>query len=333
MQIQMRDFMKDVLELWIGSTQRMCRGMAAPSIRAFRYAVLLAAVVGLSSAVAAPPPQVTNQVLMLDSGPVFVRDSGGRGVPVVFLHPINGMMWDQQIPALIKAGYRFISIDYRGPGGPALPAGVSSNTRIEQTVQALALPRFHLVGTAGGSVAATQFALEHPDQVRSLVVSNSLAGLRDKDFNEIEARLRSPQFDAMPREWKELGPTYRALHPDGVKQWLEMVASPPAPLVAAQQPKAEGSAPMPTAPSPTAPSQPPGAGLPPVTWARLDQLTVPVEMITGDADPYTPPGIMREFVARLKGAQGAVIPDSGHTAYWEAPDAYNKALVAFLNAH
>ncbi len=291
--------------------------------------MLLAAVVGLSPAVASPAPsQVTNQVLTLESGPVFVRDSGGRGVPVVFLHPNNGMMWDQQVPALIKAGYRFVAIDYRGAGDPAVTATVSSNTRIEQTVQALGLPRFHLVGTGGGSVAATQFALEHPDQVRSLVVGNSLAGLRDKDFNEMEARLRSPQFDALPREWKELGPTYRALHPDGVKQWLEMVTSLPAPVVAAQQIRAEGDAPVPTA-SPQAPA----AALPPVTWARLDQLKVPVEMITGDADPYTPPGIMREFVARLKGAQGTIIPDSGHTAYWEAPDAYNKALVAFLIAH
>jgi pimeloyl-ACP methyl ester carboxylesterase len=56
-------------------------------------------------------------------------------------------------------------------------------------------------------------------------------------------------------------------------------------------------------------------------------------LITGDADLYTPPSVLRMFVERMKSAESAVIPESGHSSYWERPESFNAAVVAFLRKH
>src|SRR5947207_744399 len=45
-------------------------------------------------------------------------DSGGSGVPVIFMHAATGSVrsWEYQVPAFTKAGYRFIACDRRGWG-------------------------------------------------------------------------------------------------------------------------------------------------------------------------------------------------------------------------
>jgi pimeloyl-ACP methyl ester carboxylesterase len=283
--------------------------------------LVLLGCLGPSGLPALTPIAVIDTTVELPGGKVFYRDSGGKGVAVVFLHPSNSLMWEQQIQAVTRAGYRFIAIDYRGMEASA--SGQAGNlARIDELLDRLALMKVHLVGTGGGSVVATQYALAHPDRLKSLTIGNSLCGLRDPEFNEMEARLRSVQFDAMPREWRELGPTYRALNPEGVKRWLEMSNA------VRQRPAAAAGSATPAQGSAAEPSN-----VEPVTWERLDQLHVPLQMITGDADPYTPPGIMRRFTARLSGSKGVVIADTGHTAYWENPEAFNWALLAFVTRH
>src|SRR5271163_2183539 len=49
---------------------------------------------------------------------VFYIDTGGSGVPVVFLHAATGSsrVWEYQIPAFTAAGYRVIAFDRRGWG-------------------------------------------------------------------------------------------------------------------------------------------------------------------------------------------------------------------------
>jgi hypothetical protein len=44
----------------------------------------------------------------LPSGTVKYLDTGGKGVPLLLLHPVNIRLWQYQIPAFAKAGYRVI---------------------------------------------------------------------------------------------------------------------------------------------------------------------------------------------------------------------------------
>lgn len=278
----------------------------------------------------AKTPQLVDHVGDLPSGPVFYRDSGEEGVPMVFLHAASGssLMWQHQIPPFTQAGYRFIAIDYRGVDGKNGPFDWSD--QIDALVTTLALPRFHLLGTAAGGGAAFQYALAFESKLRSLVVANSHGNVTDRDYVDMGRRMRpAPQFDQLPLEFRELGPSYRAADPDGVARWLALSAANPGAEAAARA-RAAGE---------LAGPQPPGAArfaLSPeraVTWRKLEKLKLPTLIVTGDADLYMPPSVLRMFVAHLQGAQSAVIPESGHSSYWENPEPFNRAVLEFVAKH
>jgi len=246
-------------------------------------------------------------------------DTGGTGEPVVALHAATGssQVWEHQIPALTRAGYRFIACDRRGYGRTIVERAASAGPAaaaddVEQLAQALGLSKLHLIGTAAGGIVALDYALSFQSRLRTLVVANSIGGVQDPDYLEMGRRLRpSPQFEALPAEFRELGPSYRAENPDGVARWLALEHV----------------------------SRVPGAAAPPqpmknhITFAALESLAVPTLLITGDADLYTPPPVLRLFAARIKGSAVTLLPEAGHSAYWEQPERFNAAVLAFLRQH
>ena len=268
-------------------------------------------------------PTIVDAVVDLSTGPVFYRDSGGNGVPVVFLHAASGnsMTWAHQIPAVVGAGYRFIAIDYRGADRKSGARDWSD--QIDALVTRLALERFHLVGTALGGGTAFQYVLAYPRKVRSLVVANSHGNVTDEDYVEMGKRIRpSPQFDALPVDFRELGPSYRAANPGGAARWLEI---------------SQGKSPIQSAASSPSAAEPDARfTLKPeraVTWAKLEALAVPTLLIAGDADLYMPPSVLRMFAAHMSNAESAVIPETGHSAYWENPQAFTRTVLAFIAKH
>jgi pimeloyl-ACP methyl ester carboxylesterase len=253
--------------------------------------------------------QVTDTTADLACGKVFYRDSGGAGVPVVFLHAASGnsMLWEYQIAAFIAAGYRFIAIDHR-----AAPRGSNSSAMIQDLVTSLGIERMHLLGTAAGGGAALQYALAHAARLRSLVVANSIGFVLDSDYLALSNRIRpAAHFNQLPLDFRELGPSYRAADPAGVARWLALSARGQASTGALAQ----------------------DGGNAEVTWARLESLKVPALFTTGDADLYTPPSVLRMFTARVREAESAVIAETGHSSYWENPEAFNRTVLAFLSTH
>ena len=39
------------------------------------------------------------------------------------------------------------------------------------------------------------------------------------------------------------------------------------------------------------------------------------------------------FAARVKRSESVVVPEAGHSAYWEQPDTSNRAVLDFLKRH
>lgn len=288
--------------------------------------------------------KVTDTTVDLPSGKLFYRDSGGKGIPVVFFHAGSGnsMLWEYQIPAFTAAGYRFIAVNYRGVSGNTTgPGGRNTNGLINDLVAKLGLPKFHLVGTAAGGGQALQYALANRDKLRSITVANSIGNVQDKEYTEMGNRIRPVQFNQLPLDMRELGPSYRAANPEGVKRWLALSSEgreSGGPMPAA------GMAAASTGPgSPGSPAAPGQMGGPPpaadannpyaVTWANLEKFAVPTLLLTGDADLYTPPSVLRMFSARMKQAEYHIVPESGHSAYWENPDDFNRTVLAFIAKH
>src|SRR5438093_1778622 len=158
---------------------------------------------------------------------IWYRDTGGNGVPIVFLHSTTGSSqnWENQIPAFTAAGYRFIAFDRRGWGRSVSEPGATLGTAaddLHNLMKYLGVDRFHLMGTASGGFVALDYALSFPEQLRSLVVANSIGGIQDEDYLELGRRLRPPQFDALPPDLRELGPSYRAANAEGTRRWIEL---------------------------------------------------------------------------------------------------------------
>jgi pimeloyl-ACP methyl ester carboxylesterase len=240
---------------------------------------------------------------------LWYEDSGGSGAAVVFVHAASGSsgMWQHQVPAFGKAGCRVITYDRRGYGrsrveqNQAQPGCGADD--LQGLVDKLGLDRFHLVGTAAGGIVATDYALSSAQRLRSLVIANSIVGVQDEDYLELGRRLRpSPQFEALPADFRELGPSYRAANPDGTRRWAALA-------------------------QPRAPDQKMRNR---ITFAALETIKTPTLLITGDADLYSPPPVLRLFAARIRHAESLVIAECGHSAYWEQPEIFNRALLDFI---
>jgi pimeloyl-ACP methyl ester carboxylesterase len=245
---------------------------------------------------------------------LWFTDSGGRGAPIVFVHAATGSsrVWEYQRPFFATRGYRVITYDRRGYGrSVADPSGPQPGTGADDLnalMDYLKIDRFHLVGTAAGGFVAWDYALSFPKRLRSLVVANSIGGVQDSEYQETIRRLRTPEFLAMPPDMRELGPAYRASNAAGAERWREL----------------ERTA------RPTAAQPPAQTFRNRVTFALLETITVPTLLVTGDADMYAPPPVMRMFAARVKGSQAVVIPEAGHSAYWEQPEIFNRTVLDFI---
>ena len=181
----------------------------------------------LVALVAAASPAVAAQETYADvpGARIWFTDTGGSGQTIVLMHAATGSTrsWEYQIPAFRAAGYRVIAFDRRGWGRSVIdPAGPQPGTAADDLralMDHLGVERFHLVGTAAGGFGALDSALSFPDRLRSLVFANSIGGVQDEDYLQIGRRLRPVGFDAMPPEFREIGPSYRAENPERTRRW------------------------------------------------------------------------------------------------------------------
>lgn len=247
---------------------------------------------------------------------LWFADTGGPGVPVIFLHANTGSsrVWDYQRSAFVARGFRVIAYDRRGFGRTVVTPGAPPATGADDLLilaDSLKLGRFHLVGTAAGGFVAYDFALSFPQRVRSLVVANSIGGVQDPEFLELTRRLQPDPFASLPPDVRELGPSYRAANPKGVEQWVELE-------------RTHRSAGVPLSAQPMRNR---------ITFESLEKMTLPTLLLTGGADLYAPPPVMQQFASRIRGAKFVVVPEAGHSAYWEQPDAFNREVLAFIRRH
>ena len=67
-----------------------------------------------------------------------------------------------------------------------------------------------------------------------------------------------------------------------------------------------------------------------IDYAALASIHVPTLLLTGDGDVYMPPPVLRMFAKRLPRCESVVLPECGHSGYWEQPDMFNRAVLDFL---
>jgi len=70
-----------------------------------------------------------------------------------------------------------------------------------------------------------------------------------------------------------------------------------------------------------------------ITFSALESLHVPTLLLTGDADMFAPPPVLKMFAMHIRGAETVVVPEAGHSTYWEQPDVFNQAVLNFIRKH
>jgi pimeloyl-ACP methyl ester carboxylesterase len=238
-------------------------------------------------------------------------DTGGQGVPIVLLHPATGsaLIWGYQQPVFAKAGYRVIAYSRRGyynsaPFDKSNP-GIGSED-LRHLADVLGLKRFHVLASAAGGSIASDFAFSYQDRLLSLTISSNAFGVRDGEIAKAAAFIRPKGFEQLPAEFREIGPSYRAANPEGVKAWIELEHKALIGPEVGQTRKNE------------------------IKQASLKELKLPTLLIAGSADLYTPPSISRMIAAEIPNSRLVLIPESGHSTYWEQPEIFNRAVLDFI---
>ena len=77
---------------------------------------------------------------------------------------------------------------------------------------------------------------------------------------------------------------------------------------------------------------PPPPGTPPRVpmYERLREKDIPVQYIVGEYDMITPPDLIEMCHKLLPGSRYYLVKDSGHSAYWEKPQEFNRVTLDFL---
>jgi pimeloyl-ACP methyl ester carboxylesterase len=70
-----------------------------------------------------------------------------------------------------------------------------------------------------------------------------------------------------------------------------------------------------------------------VTPQKLETLKVPTLLMTGAADPATPPSIIRMIARHVPDNEVVIVAEAGHSSYWERPEFYNRSVLDFIGRH
>lgn len=238
-------------------------------------------------------------------------DTGGTGEPIVLLHPASGsaLIWLYQQPVFAQAGHRVIAYSrrnyYNSDLAPVDNPGTASGD-LQNLVEFLRLQKFHLLGSAAGGSVAADYALSHPERLLSLTVSSNNLAAANGYIAETAARIRKKEWDELPRWYRELGPSYRAANPNGVAKWIELNEISETGKGARQK------------------------LVNVVTPQKLETLKTRTLLMTGAADNFTPPSIMRMIARHVPDNEVVIVPESGHSPYWEQPEFFNRTVLEFI---
>jgi pimeloyl-ACP methyl ester carboxylesterase len=241
-------------------------------------------------------------------------DSGGDGIPIVFLHANTGTSatWEPQLSYFSDAGFRVIAIDRRGWGASvAVPSTGTQPGNVAEDLDALLdyleIPAIHLVGAAGGTFSALDYAAWRPERVKTLVASVSTGTIDDEEISGFIERISVPGLRAPnPAVYREVSAGFRGANPEATRRWAEAEA-------VARQP--DGEVALLRTPN---------------TYAKMRSIKAPVLALAGGADMIAPPAMMRLWAAQLVDVEFVTIAEAGHALSYEDSPAFNTCVESFI---
>jgi pimeloyl-ACP methyl ester carboxylesterase len=261
------------------------------------------------------------------------KTQGSGDTTLILLHGFGASLysWREVMPALAEQ-YTVIAYDRPAFGLTERPTEwegenpYSRSASISQLGELLTAWSVQgkpiLVGNSAGGTVALEYTLEHPDQVAALILVSPAVGGGGGPYSKYRWLLNTPQMQRigplLVREIQKTGLQIidQAWH-DPTKQPEDTVPLYTKPLKAEHWDFALWQY--------STSSQP--SDLP----ERLDQLDLPVLVITGDDDRIVPTQTTIETAGKIPGAQLVVLPECGHVPQEECPQAFLSAVEVFIS--
>lgn len=261
---------------------------------------------------------------------LHVDDTGGPGRPVVLIHgwPLSGEAWENQVPALQRAGYRVITYDRRGFGRSDKPSkGYTYDTLAEDLhalLEKLDLNDVTLVGfSMGGGEAARYFSKYGNERLHSVVFASAVPPyLMQGDDNPDGPLTKEAAADMTAELTKDEDAFY-----DGFTREFFSVNGE---LKVTEEQRQEALTLCKQADKKAALACMEAFG---GTDFRddLPKVTVPALILHGDGDGVVPfEGSGQRTHAALLGSELHIIAGAPHGCNVSHPDEWNEALITFL---
>lgn len=250
----------------------------------------------------------------------------GHGPPLVLVHGITtySFIWRRLLPGL-KNYFDLLAIDLLGCGASDKPSGIDYSIKAQSRIilkvlKNLGIKTFHLVTHDIGGGIGQIMAVEAPEQVRDLVLINSVAydywpvqpittmripfirqlAMATLDFGILKAIVKRGIFhkDRVTSELMDL--FWKPLHTkQGRQGFLQLVKCINNQFLMDIE-------------------------------DELRNLKVPVMIIRGDADPYLTPEICEKLHGEIPHSQLERIPTGGHFIQEDEPDLLVSLIMDFI---
>jgi len=251
----------------------------------------------------------------------------GQGEAVVFIHGHTGSTqdWANQKPVL-SPRYKVVSLDLRGHGKSAAPSREEEYSieifaeDVFGLLKMLNIKKCCLGGHSVGGFTALQFALEHQDMLAALVLVDTSGGLYSSNPGYSYVNITQKVVELVRSQGKEAAFEYETANRPGRMESFQK--HPELREVAWQkflQTSVDGYLYVARA-----------SGKRGLVTDRLSQVKVPTLICWGEEDFPFAKGVqvLNEGIA---GSELVAFKGSGHSPHEEVPDAFNEALLKFLN--
>jgi pimeloyl-ACP methyl ester carboxylesterase len=261
--------------------------------------------------------------LDVDRGRLFY-ESRGDGPAIVFVHAgiADSGMWETQF-ADLSSDYRLVRYDMRNFGrSETEDVAFADWEDLAALLDALAIDQAVIVGASMGATVAVGLALERPALVSGLILMSPGIFPGHQPSGELQRGWRSIE------QALDAGDTERALDHE-VDLWVGRSKRRSTPLsedVHLQVRRMNARA---WELASDAPNRKP---LRPPAFNRLDQITVPVLIVTGSLDLPDTDSIARRLERGVPNVERIDIPDTAHLLNMEQPERFNEIVREFLRS-
>jgi len=266
-----------------------------------------------------------------NGGPVELNyEDHGSGKPVVLIHgwPLSGRSWENQVPALVDAGYRVITYDRRGFGNSSQPwDGYDYDTfaaDLDALLTHLDLREVALVGfSMGGGEVVRYLGTYGTDRVAKAVLAaavppylykcedNPDGGLDDATIAAFEAGVKGDRLaflDEFTTNFFSAGKDLKISEPQ--REYARDIAAFASPKGTLDCIAAFGRTDF---------------------RGDLEKVTLPTLVIHGDSDAIVPFEVSGKRSAEIiKGSELVVVKGAPHGFNASHAEEFNAALLAFL---